>query len=64
MEKYIKRHNNYNLYVSNVGVPNFIKHIQLDFKTQIDPNEVVVETSIFLYYQQIGCTDKMSTRKL
>jgi hypothetical protein len=31
-----------NLYVPNVGAPNFIKHILLYLKTQIGPNTVVV----------------------
>jgi hypothetical protein len=31
-----------NLYVPNVGAPNFIKHVLLDLKTQIDPNIAVV----------------------
>jgi hypothetical protein len=30
------------LYVPSVGATNFIKHILLDVKTQIDPNIVVV----------------------
>jgi hypothetical protein len=31
-----------NLYASNVGTPNFIKHTLINLKTQIDPNRVIV----------------------
>jgi endonuclease/exonuclease/phosphatase family metal-dependent hydrolase len=31
-----------NLYVPNVGAPNFIKHTLMDLKAQIDPNTVVM----------------------
>jgi hypothetical protein len=32
-----------NVYVPNVGVPNFNKHILLDLRTQTDPKTVVME---------------------
>jgi hypothetical protein len=39
-----------NLYVPNVRAPNFIKHILLYIKTQIDSNTVVVE-DVNIYHQ-------------
>jgi hypothetical protein len=48
-----------NLYVTNVGIPNLIKHTQLDLKTQIDPNTVTVRN----FNTQLSTTDRLSRPK-
>jgi hypothetical protein len=40
-----------NLYVPSVGVPNFIEHTQLDLKTQIDSNTMIVGDLILHYHR-------------
>jgi hypothetical protein len=48
-----------NLYVPIVGAPNFIKHILLDLKTQIDPNTEVVGD----FKTPLSPTDRSSRQK-
>jgi hypothetical protein len=65
MSNTLRGNNNCYLYVSSVSIPNFIKHIILDLKTQMDPpnTEVVGDLNSF-FHQQIGHPDKKSTNKL
>jgi exonuclease III len=46
------------IYMSNIGVPNFIKYILLNLKIQIDPNTVLVGDFNTPYHQWIDHPDK------
>jgi hypothetical protein len=49
-----------NLYVSNVGTPNFIEYTIMDLKSRIDPNTVVVGD----YHQWISHPDKKWQKRI
>jgi hypothetical protein len=53
-----------NLYMPNVGTLNFIKHILVDLKTQIDSNTVVVGIICILLSPIDRSLRQKSTKKL
>jgi exonuclease III len=53
-----------NVYAPNVSAPNFIKHTLKDIKAYMDNNTGVLGDFNTPYHQQIGHSNKKSTKKL